>query len=662
VTEHLESLQAQLTEAIHRSARRARTEEDLKIGVEQALAPIRAELNITPSYETTYSPTVSVLGGGSSDAVYGHAIIEYKRPGRLATQPGQREATEELQKYLLAEANRYDTGWDTALRRMIGIALDDESIFFLRYRGARRPSPDLLAAEPVHQMSLFPRDDEEVPGFVRLGPHPVNEESVGLLVLYLRSLRRRALTPEALALEFGPAGDVARALVSAFNATIARAIDGDPEVHPKVVTLFREWDRIFGIVYGQGLTKGAERASELAALYGVPEPVELKPLLFAVHTYYAMLMKLLAAELASLQGGSPLASPLAGLQAMSTRQLRERLGDLENGGLFARFGVHNFLEGDFFGWYVEAWRPEFEAPLRSLARSLAEFEPATGSIKPEATRDLLKKLYQYLVPKQLRHDLGEYYTPDWLAELTLSESGYDGASHHRFLDPACGSGTCLVLAIKRALEWAEDHLTDGEVLAKQILANVVGFDLNPLAVIAARTNYLLALGTLIRRLPSVEIPVYLCDSVLTPSQQSASDGQTEALFDDYELNSTVGPFHIPRAIVAAGHLPDIAALLEECVQLRYEPAEFEARAREIVGTQDENVLHSLRDLFSRLVTLHREGRDGLWARLLKNAFAPIFAGRFHFVVGNPPWSDGSISRTHTGQPHCPCGPRMGSSA
>ena len=44
--------------------------------------------------------------------------------------------------------------------------------------------------------------------------------------------------------------------------------------------------------------------------------------------------------------------------------------------------------------------------------------------EPELTRDLLKQLYQYLVPRHLRHDLGEYYTPDWLAQ--------------RVLDPACG--------------------------------------------------------------------------------------------------------------------------------------------------------------------------------------------------------------------------------
>ncbi len=48
-------------------------------------------------------------------------------------------------------------------------------------------------------------------------------------------------------------------------------------------------------------------------------------------------------------------------------------------------------------------------------------------------------------------------------------------------------------------------------------SNVVGFDLNPLAVISARTNYLLALGDLLQhRSGEISIPVYLADSILTP--------------------------------------------------------------------------------------------------------------------------------------------------
>src|ERR1035437_9113505 len=58
---------------------------------------------------------------------------------------------------------------------------------------------------------------------------------------------------------------------------------------------------------------------------------------------------------------------------------------------------------------------------------------------------------------------------------------------------------------------------EGELLNK-ILRNVVGFDLNPLAVLAARTNYLIAVRDLLSYVDSIEIPIYLSDSVVTPAE------------------------------------------------------------------------------------------------------------------------------------------------
>lgn len=131
-----------------------------------------------------------------------------------------------------------------------------------------------------------------------------------------------------------------------------------------------------------------------------------------------------------------------------------------------------------------------------MIQKLDEYNPGTFSEDPVQSRDLLKKLYQQLFPKSVRHDLGEYYTPDWLAEHVLNELGYEGDPDKRLLDPACGSGTFLVIAINRIRRWYEANrekcaYDEGELL-KKILANVTGFDLNPLAVMAARTNYLVA--------------------------------------------------------------------------------------------------------------------------------------------------------------------------
>lgn len=626
-----------LAQAIRQVARIAHSEEDLRVWVEQALSATLQALGLTatPEYEKT---TLS----GSADAVYGHVTIEYKRPGRLAERDFPAKLAKQIARYLTDEARRSGgrAKQAKALEKMIGIGLDGEQILFLRYSATGRKGESPLPLLPGSQMS-FLDVDEYAGGFQIVGPVPVGRESVELLLLYLRSLSRKPLTPEALAADFGPQGDIAPHLVNVFYTALQTHRD-----HPRVATFFAEWDRIFGIVYGEELGKAESDAPELAALYravgdrkGAPL---LKPLFFAVHTYYALLMKFLAVELASLQGGALVGSVVAALPAMTEKQLYRELTNLENGGTFALLGINNFLEGDFFGWYLDAWDQTSEVSetsevsladgIREMARTLADFEPATTTLEPERTRDLLKKLYQYLVPRKLRHDLGEYYTPDWLAERLLNQVGYKGQPDKRLIDPGCGSGTFLILALRRLRQYAADHLIPPADVLDAALHNIVGFDLNPLSVIASRTNYLLALGDLLRyRRGPVDLPVYMCDSILTPTERADIFGKS------YRLRTVVGDFDIPGETVAAGEMGPLSALLESCVRDQYTPEEFLARARRELTVSEAMTKSVLEGLYRQLYRLDEEGRNGLWARLLKNAFAPVLVGEFDFVVGNPPW-------------------------
>jgi hypothetical protein len=126
----------------------------------------------------------------------------------------------------------------------------------------------------------------------------------------------------------------------------------------------------------------------------------------------------------------------------------------------------------------------------------------------------------------------------------------------------------------------------------------------------------------------------LCDSVLTPAEY---EGAQTTYLADYTIPSTVGRFHVPRTIVAGGELPDLATLLEECVAHEYTSDQFLARARRRLSGLDTLAESTLVSLFGKIADLERAGQDGLWARILKNAFAPVFAGSFDYVVGNPPW-------------------------
>src|SRR5439155_16725420 len=123
---------------------------------------------------------------------------------------------------------------------------------------------------------------------------------------------------------------------------------------------------------------------------------------------------------------------------------------------------------------------------------------------------------------------------------------FRGDPETRLLDPTCGSGTFLLMAISaiRANSLAQS-MDEGELLRK-ICHNVVGIDLNPLAVIAARTNYLLALGSLLQHRGDepLEIPIYLADSIMTPSR--GVDDLFEA--EKVRVWLSIGKVELPRRL------------------------------------------------------------------------------------------------------------------
>jgi methylase of polypeptide subunit release factors len=613
----LENIADKLVEAAKKILREAKTEEDLKIKFERVLGPLVESAGIVfdERYERGSATAKTVLKGKRPDALHGQVVVEHEPPEAFKSKRSIEHAYEQLAEYITAEAR--GTGKDKIAGPVgiVGAGFDGSSIFFVRCRSKGKPSKGKT-------------DGFE---FAMDGPYMFGAESALTFVTYLRALARLALTAENLADKFGPKAEVAREAVWAFVDSLENWGTSRTKV------FFEEWQRLFGIVYGEKFGGNTDKRNlALGELYELPVESNFQTILFCIHTYFAMLMKLIAAELLSVSEGGFGSSFSSELAHSSKEELLKQLTDVEDGGIYSKRGISNFLEGDFFRWYLDAFgSPRLEEAIRGIARILSEFEPATTMIEPEATRDLLKRLYQYLVSDVVRHHLGEYYTPDWLAELVLDETGYRGDTRKRILDPACGSGTFLLLAIQRAREFGVKRKEPALETAKRILANVWGFDLNPLAVIAARTNYLFALGELTKKLGAFEIPVYLADSVLWPRRT----GQMMLVGNGaVEIPTSVGTFFVPKIWVdERGALMKRAApVVEEMAKQKCSIDEAMARLKKegLVFPPHEKVVEKF---YEHVLELEKDGRNGIWARFLKNVFAPMTADKFDFVVGNPPW-------------------------
>jgi hypothetical protein len=593
-----------IAEQIRNAASWAKSEMDLQVEVAGILKDFARQAKIDLS-QGHHNVTIAT---GRPDSVYGSVIIEYKEPGTLspAKDAAPNRAVVEQLKRRFYDMNREEhRNW----RSMFGVGTDGKYFIFLRFRDDKWTDQEPLEANR-YSTERF------------------------LWALYNLGQKGKPYQPEYLHGDFGSESTVAQEGVRALYEQILAT------QNPKAQVFFNQWKILFGEVCGYDVENLSDKLKKLAEFYVVKGKPQPAPLLFAVHTYYAILIKLLAAEIVSFFNPW-MPRQVEKLQSATTpAKLKRELEELERGGIFHQMGITNFLEGDLFSWYLAVWSEPIQALARKMISKLDEYNPGTFSEEPAQSRDLLKKLYQQLFPKSVRHDLGEYYTPDWLAEHVLNELGYEGDPDKRLLDPACGSGTFLVMAINRIRRWYDQNrekctYDEGELL-KKILANVIGFDLNPLAVMAARTNYLVAIKDLIRHVEGVEIPVYLCDSIMTPAEYGdlfAGAGKVARVpCSAMKPPNLLVPKEIarsPREVAKYAHV------LEECVKNAYSSDEFLSRCREEgldITATDAHIA-----LYKQLVRLDRENKNGIWARIIKNNFAPLFVGRVDYVAGNPPW-------------------------
>ena len=248
---------------------------------------------------------------------------------------------------------------------------------------------------------------------------------------------------------------------------------------------------------------------------------------------------------------------------------------------------------------------------------------------------MLKVLYESLVDPDERHDLGEYYTPDWLAARIVM-AAVEAPLTQRVLDPACGSGTFLFHALRRLIAAGRSAGWSGQRILRACADKVRGLDVHPVAVTLARVTWLLALGDLVADRPAkLTVPVFLGDAMQWNLRQYM--GGADVVVDVPEDR----PLHIP-----AGFAEDQAVFeqaLDALNQGLADDATPEAvghALRRIEGAASSDV-NALVATFAQLQTLHRAGRNAIWTFVLRNLVRPVGLSRpeqrADVLLGNPPW-------------------------
>lgn len=348
------------------------------------------------------------------------------------------------------------------------------------------------------------------------------------------------------------------------------------------------WDQLMRRVYGAALDED---------------------LLFLQHTYLTIIAKTMAAKVLGVAATEPV--------------------ELLSGRRFSEAGIGGLVESDFFDWPLDS------AKGLDLVRRVAL--QASRFRLEDVQTDVLKGLYESLIDPEQRHFLGEYFTPDWLAERMCTHVITEPLTQ-RVLDPACGSGTFVFHAVRRLLKAAENagiHTSDA---IERACRQVCGVDVHPVSAQIARVTFLLALGPeRLRRRPStINIPIYVGDSLQWNTRGLLAE--RDVLIEIPESRQLLEfPFEVTRDPVLFDAV--IGRMLELSEQNA--PAEGLTAWVQRHYSFSSETLNTLRQTYDILHELHCNRRDHIWGFVTRNLVRPIWLSqptqKVDVVIGNPPW-------------------------
>jgi hypothetical protein len=577
-----------LVSAVLSAAEISKNEAQLRHELENALEQACSELSI-PWTPFQLERALKAKGKPTkfADVAHGAVVIEYEPPRSFSGRAGSkanhaRQQAEEYAELIAAEEGR-------ALQEYVLVAWDGAHITFGRFESPTPTWEDVVSFDKV---------------------------SANRLLAALESNGRPLVHPQLLQAIVGPDSAYGTALIPELYASICKA-DASPAT-TKTKMLFSEWRRLFSQVVGFQPVHMKKLLARQEISHDQPYQDNPAAYLFALNTYIAIIAKVVAA----------CALPRASQDVMESGvPVAERLRAVETGELFEHAGILNMLSGDFFSWYLDDsdW-PLYQPHLSAMLGRLGGVDFTVSKKHSDTTRDLFKGIYERFIPREVRHALGEFYTPDWLAEHGMDLLEWQPADS--LTDPTCGSGTFLLEAIRRRRK------ANSTATAQSLLAGINGIDLNPLAVLAAKGSLAVFLSPYLDPAHPIRLPVYLADAV----HPAAVD-----LFSNYShvLQTEVGPreFSVPEQMIGHSDFFRIFSKVRTLIDADYPAAKICGSILSDLQAMglDQSDISVVSNTVTNLVELHDQGWNGIWCSILADRFAAGAIPRSSHICGNPPW-------------------------
>lgn len=375
----------------------------------------------------------------------------------------------------------------------------------------------------------------------------------------------------------------------------------------RTLLFYNEWQKLFNLSEAHDSLDN-EKQAKVIDFYQQLLGVEIDSIekqykaLFSVQTYYSIVLKLMLHKIIMDKTNSHQSKP---------EFLKTFFKEIENNVFYRQHNILNLIDGDFFSWYLNEFSEnEFEYFYDKIS--------IVTTIDTKGENLLFIKLYENIFPFWVRHAMGEYYTPLYLAGDVVENcvkitNKRDDIS---LLDPTCGSGIFLIYALNKGIK------------------KVYGIDINPLAVLTSKINYLLNNFNLDSPL---EIPVYLGDSTYFPSLETFNGISCYT----YELTTSIHDCQSIKFVFASDIVNELKffEILDEIeIQIQNKNFSMAINVLKSYSNFHYNELSSKYDaLINTLIDLEKRNLNSIWLKIIGNYLKTGSLRNMDCITGNPPW-------------------------
>ena len=539
---------------------------------------------------------------GFADSVVGKTAIEYEKNLKISTIFN--EGYHQVEEYCAALCNL-----GICENEILGILSDT-----VRWYGY-----SIKIVDNFDKNRLFGASDIELEQIDFVDLSNCTDEEMDKFELfvnkYLGRDESRILTAKTLVLDFGLESDFYRKEIDGFKSVVENAMHTNPTYAELIKKVWQNFVAYLG-------------ASE----YGT----------FSMDTYTNEYYLVTVAKIicANILNGSPLICNDA------------EIIKILNGKYFQQKNIQNLVDYDYFGWLNNSpYVDDIVECAKRMQRLLASYD-----FRVIAEEDLFGALLAQLSNREHRLLLGQDFTPHWVARSMVEHAveGIDEAP--RILDMCCGSGVFLIEAIRKVREKYTINVNDYDTAKVELVFScVMGFDIDPLAVMLAKVNWIMSMRDLFPyHTGQITIPVYHADSlfVATPITHNMPSSSQ----DSYVMHFDSNKVEIPGYMLTPAHRRNFDAFMSICYkyamkragqkesnlteeQVDYVLSSVESESNTVLSHVERQAQRvSAYSLILQLESLQRQGRNGIWYFILNNSYKPgLVANQFNCIVSNPPW-------------------------